>query len=166
MESAYFIVKGRRWRATNPHIPEVFRAALTRELMSARRAVKKSKRDAGEPERVARDRVQDANVALGERGPRWWLPMDDTDARQRITATIRALLRDRGADKSLCPSEVARAQGTPNWRGLMALVRAVAFELQVQGQVLVTQKAKPVDSSAKGPIRLRQGKTLFDPVIA
>jgi hypothetical protein len=41
--------------------------------MSARSSVgsAKRRRDAA-AERAARDRVQAAKVALGERGPRWW----------------------------------------------------------------------------------------------
>jgi uncharacterized protein len=66
-------IDGRLWRATNPELPEEARAALVRELMSARSAVGWAKRRGdAEAERAARDRVQAAKVALGERGPRWW----------------------------------------------------------------------------------------------
>ena len=34
------VITGRRWRATDPAIPESFRQELVDELMSARRAVK------------------------------------------------------------------------------------------------------------------------------
>ena len=44
-----------------------------RELMSARSAVGWAKRRQDpEAERVARERVHAAKVALGERGPNWW----------------------------------------------------------------------------------------------
>jgi hypothetical protein len=72
-DGRYIVVDGRRWRATDPSLPEERRKELVRELMSARSAVgwAKRKRDpAGE--RAARDRVQAAKVALGERGPKWW----------------------------------------------------------------------------------------------
>jgi len=69
----YVVIDGRRWRASDPSLPEERRRELVGELMSARRAVGAAKR-AGEPEaeRRARDRVHAAKVALGERGPKWW----------------------------------------------------------------------------------------------
>lgn len=69
----WVIIDGRRWRATDPSIPEDERKALVRELMSARSAVGHAKRKGDEKaERAARDRVHAAKVALGERGPKWW----------------------------------------------------------------------------------------------
>jgi hypothetical protein len=67
------IIDGRRWRATDPSIPEERRKELVGELMSARRAVAAAKRnsDSG-AERAARDRVHAAKVALGERDDPWW----------------------------------------------------------------------------------------------
>jgi hypothetical protein len=72
-DGRYVIIDGRRWRATDPSLPEARRRELVRELMSARSSVgsAKRRRDAA-AERAARDRVQAAKVALGERGPRWW----------------------------------------------------------------------------------------------
>ena len=67
------IIDGRRWRATDPSIPEERRQELVNELMAARRAVGAAKRAGDESaERAARDRVHAAKVALGERGPKWW----------------------------------------------------------------------------------------------
>ena len=69
----YVIIDGRRWRATDPSIPEERRKELVSELMSARRAVGAAKRKGDErAEREARDRVHAAKVALGERGEPWW----------------------------------------------------------------------------------------------
>jgi hypothetical protein len=69
----YVIIDGRRWRATDPNLPEDRRRELVSELMSARRAVGAAKRsDDASAERTARDRVQAAKVALGERGTPWW----------------------------------------------------------------------------------------------
>ena len=69
----HVIIDGRRWRATDPSLPEARRQELVDELMSARRAVGAAKRT-GDPmaERAARDRVHAAKVGLGERGPKWW----------------------------------------------------------------------------------------------
>lgn len=72
-DGRYVVVDGRRWRASDPEIPEDVAAALRRELMAARRAVGAALR-AGDAaaERAARARVQAAKVALGERGTPWW----------------------------------------------------------------------------------------------
>jgi hypothetical protein len=66
----WVVIDGRRWRATDPAIPEEVAAQLRKELMSARRAVRDARDDA-EVTR-ARTRVQAAKVALGERGTPWW----------------------------------------------------------------------------------------------
>lgn len=69
----YFIMDGRKWRATNPHLPEDVRKQLVSELMSARSRVGWAKRKGDkEAEAEARKRVQKAKVALGERGAKWW----------------------------------------------------------------------------------------------
>ena len=70
-DGRYFIVAGRLWRSTNPAIPEERRHRLVVELMDARRAVKHAKSGKGDM-RVARTAVEEAKVALGERGPVWW----------------------------------------------------------------------------------------------
>lgn len=72
-DGRYIVVNGRRWRASDPGLPEARRQELVDELMSARRAVGAAKRAADpEAERAARDRVHAAKVALGERGTPWW----------------------------------------------------------------------------------------------
>ena len=69
----YVVIDGRRWRATDPSLPEERRQELVDELMSARRAVGAAKRTGdAEAERAARARVHAAKVGLGERGPKWW----------------------------------------------------------------------------------------------
>jgi len=75
-EDGHFIViNGRRWRATDPMIPEQRRQELTRILMAWRREVRRTK-DTDE-EAGARAGVQAAKVALGERGtPPWWKQSD------------------------------------------------------------------------------------------
>lgn len=72
-DGRWIVVDGRRWRATDPNLPDGRRKELVSELMSARSAVGWAKRkDGPDAERAARDRVQAAKVALGERGPKWW----------------------------------------------------------------------------------------------
>ncbi|GAB6898457.1 hypothetical protein [Kineosporia succinea] len=72
-DGRHVVIKGRRWRATDPDLPDDVNETLRRELMSARRAVGQALRAHDEAaEQVARDRVQKAKVALGERGTPWW----------------------------------------------------------------------------------------------
>jgi chorismate-pyruvate lyase len=72
-DGRYVVIAGRRWRATDPEIPEDVAAELRSELMSARRAVGAAlKAQDDEAERAARARVQQAKVRLGERGTPWW----------------------------------------------------------------------------------------------
>lgn len=69
----YVLIDGRRWRATDPSIPEEERVWLVRRLMKARRDVGAALRAGDEEaESAARRRVQRAKVALGERGAKWW----------------------------------------------------------------------------------------------
>ena len=70
-DGRYFIVRGRLWRRSNPALEENVRARLVQELMSARNAVRNARGD-DEAMATARQQVQDAKVALGERGPLWW----------------------------------------------------------------------------------------------
>ncbi|WP_204163414.1 DUF3253 domain-containing protein [Nocardioides gilvus] len=152
-DGRYLVVDGRRWRASDPGIPEGLRQELVDELMAARRGVRTDPA-------TARPRVHDAKVALGERGRAWWEEPSEPELVERITATIRALLRKRDG-KSICPSDVARVVGGEGWRGRMADVRAVAGELAGRGVLVVTQKGETVTVDASGPIRLNRG-TAFD----
>jgi hypothetical protein len=69
-DGRYVVIDGRRWRATDPEIPDERRAELQRVLMAWRREVRRTK---GTPEeRASRDGAQAAKVALGERGTPWW----------------------------------------------------------------------------------------------
>lgn len=66
-------MRGRLWRAANPHLPPEERAALTRALMAARRAVGAARRSGDRAALAAAGQaVHAAKVALGERGPPWW----------------------------------------------------------------------------------------------
>ncbi|MFC7380059.1 hypothetical protein [Brevundimonas sp. GCM10030266] len=70
-DGRYIVVRGQLWRRANPELTEAERARHVAELMSARRAVRAALMGDG-PLKDARDRVQAAKVALGERGPVWW----------------------------------------------------------------------------------------------
>ena len=69
----HVIIDGRRWRATDPSLPEERRKELVSELMAARRAVGVALREGNAAsEKEARARVHAAKVALGARGDPWW----------------------------------------------------------------------------------------------
>ena len=143
-DDRFFVVGGRRWRRTDPSIPEPFRVELVKELMAARRI-------------QDRPRTHDAKVALGERGRPWWEPRDADADRARLAAVVRALLRARGEGKTICPSDAARAVGGESWRALLPAAREVARQLAADGELEVTQGGSAIDASApwKGPVRLR-----------
>lgn len=78
-DGRYFVVGGRLWRRADPALPEAVRQGHVAALMAARRAVGAAKRAerSGGPDAAARcadarQAVQAAKEALGERGPVWW----------------------------------------------------------------------------------------------
>lgn len=72
-----------------------------------------------------------------------------------VASTIRKLLQTRGAGKTICPSEVARAIDPERFRALMPSVRAVVAKLVAANELVVTQKGKVVDLAiARGPVRV------------
>lgn len=72
-DGRYFVVRGRLWRCSNPALCEYDRDRLTRDLMHARSAKGRAMR-AGDlaAREQARQQVDAAKHALGERGPVWW----------------------------------------------------------------------------------------------
>jgi len=156
-DERYIVVDGRRWRATDPGIPERLRAELVKELMAARRAVRDAK---GEQTATAaaRRRVQDVKVALGERGEPWWDEPTPESLDHRLTATMRGLLRHRDPASTICPSDAARVVAGDRFRTVMDDARRVAAGLRDAGVVVTTQKGKDVDPlDARGPIRIGRG---------
>lgn len=148
----HIVVGGRRWRATDPSIPEKLAAELRTALMAARRDVGSAKRN-GNDERASRAAVHDAKIALGERGEPWWEPTTEEFRRERIGAAIRTLVEAR-SPRTACPSDVARVVGGMSWRSLMPIVRDVAVQLSDDGELVVTQGGRPVQAPWRGPVRL------------
>lgn len=87
-DGRYIIVRGRRWRASDPCLDESVAAALRSELGRARSAL----RTARDPEVVAawRARVQLAKEGLGERGPAWW-ELSESDRTGRAEQRLQEL---------------------------------------------------------------------------
>jgi hypothetical protein len=80
------------------------------------------------------------------------MTLDRATLRQHLLEKVR----QRGAEKSICPSEVARDLGGAEWRSLMETVRSVGAELVESGEILALQRGRPVPPlSAKGPIRFK-----------
>ncbi len=85
-DGRYLVVRGRLWRRADPRLDPERRAALTRELMAARRAKRAAMRSGdAEAREAARVRVDAAKHALGERGPPWW--SDAPDYTRRMART-------------------------------------------------------------------------------
>ena len=90
-------------------------------------------------------------------------PFPESPPTRADDAAIRAeILRQtstRGPDRSICPSEVARALAGGDdgpWRPLMAPVRRAAAELARAGRIEILRKGKPVPPEAmRGVVRLR-----------
>ena len=81
--------------------------------------------------------------------------MTEMTSEQAIEAALLRLVEARGPEKSICPSEVARAL-LPEWQGLMGAVRRVAVRLAMAGRIEILRKGKPVDpADVRGVIRLR-----------
>ncbi|MEU6700609.1 hypothetical protein [Pseudonocardia sp. NPDC046786] len=90
-DGRYVVVRGRRWRAADPILPDDVRAELQQHLGRARAEVGAGKRT-GDDERVraARERVGAARHGLGERGTPWW-ELDGAARRARWEDALRAL---------------------------------------------------------------------------
>ena len=85
-----------------------------------------------------------------------------SDSQDRaLEAAILSLLQERGVDKTICPSEAARAVAgsveQEAWQPLMQPARAAARRLVAAGSIVMTQGGRIVDPShATGAIRLRK----------
>ena len=66
----YFVVRGRLWRRANPNLLVDLRDGMVKQLTNARRTLRGRLPEA--ERRQAREQVDRAKRALGERGPVWW----------------------------------------------------------------------------------------------
>ena len=98
-DERWLVIGGRRWRRTDPGLPDDVVAALTSHLGRGRSGVRSAKRaDDAEATAAARRRVDLAKHGLGERGPAWWDdPEEERLARARAALdALEALDRPSG----------------------------------------------------------------------
>ena len=81
----YMVIRGRLWRLSNPFLDPAEHERLVRELMTARRAVRQATDT--NVRLAARQRVDAAKRALGERGDVWWDDGSPDYNRQPISGT-------------------------------------------------------------------------------
>lgn len=68
-----------------------------------------------------------------------------------LADVVVSLCVGRGADKTICPTDAAKAfaaargEGELAWRDWLQPVRRVAVELAQAGRVVIYRKGKPVD---------------------
>lgn len=79
---------------------------------------------------------------------------------EQIAAEILRLSSERGPEKSICPSEVARSlaknTGSTEWQRLLPAVRSTAADLARTGRIDVLRKGRRVEpAELRGVIRLR-----------
>jgi hypothetical protein len=101
----YMVIRGRLWRLSNPILDPAEHERLVRELMSARRAIR-----AATDSRVrlaARQRLDAAKRALGERGDVWWNDGSPDYNRRPISDTPYA---DWFSSESVGPSEARTSE--------------------------------------------------------
>lgn len=81
----WLIIEGRRWRRTDPSLPDEIVESLTSHLGRGRSGVRTAKRDDDAAAlAAARRRVDLAKHGLGERGTYWWdMSLDDRLDRAR-----------------------------------------------------------------------------------
>ncbi|SEB98623.1 hypothetical protein SAMN04489844_1454 [Nocardioides exalbidus] len=77
-DERWLVVDGRRWRRTDPLIPDDELARLKSHLGRGRSGVRTATTDA--ETKATRHRTQLAKVGLGERGTPWW---EQTDSQRR-----------------------------------------------------------------------------------
>uniref|UniRef100_T1J621 Tubulin-specific chaperone E n=1 Tax=Strigamia maritima TaxID=126957 RepID=T1J621_STRMM len=81
---------------------------------------------------------------------------DEATLRKLIHDEIICLTQERGSEKSICPSEVARKLFPNGWRSVMQLVRDVGSDLALEGRILILQKGQAINpENVRGPIRFR-----------
>jgi hypothetical protein len=92
-DERWLVIDGRRWRRSDPSLPDEVESRLKHHLGRGRSGVRTAKRS-GDDDAVtaARHLVQTAKVGLGERGDPWW-DQSAQEREQRWTAALEELDR-------------------------------------------------------------------------
>jgi hypothetical protein len=92
-DERWLVIDGRRWRRTDPVLPDELVERLKSQLGRARSAVRAGRRaDDADGIARARRRVDLAKHGLGERGPAWW-ECEEIDRLARAEAALGQLRR-------------------------------------------------------------------------
>ncbi len=76
---------------------------------------------------------------------------------RQLESAMLALLAERPASSTICPSEVAQSVRPASWKDILELSRMAARRLVAQGRVEIVQAGVRVNpSTAKGPFRIRR----------
>lgn len=70
------------------------------------------------------------------------------EVNSQLEQAMLAQAAERGPEKTLCPSDVARAIGGSHpdgWGPLMQPIRRIAVRLAKEGRLVITRKGRPVD---------------------
>jgi hypothetical protein len=87
----WLVINGRRWRRTDPSLPEDVVERLKSHLGRGRSGVRVAKKvDDADAVAAARNRTNLAKHGLGERGPYWW-DDDETVRLDRANDALREL---------------------------------------------------------------------------
>jgi len=87
-DERWLVINGRRWRRTDPALPEELVEELKSHLGRGRSGVGVAGRAGDDVAKAAsRTRVNLAKHGLGERGPKWW----DSEPADRIARAREAL---------------------------------------------------------------------------
>ena len=83
--------------------------------------------------------------------------VDTPERMDEVERAILTLVDARGPEKSICPTEAARALSPEGWHAKLKLVRSTAIRMAREGRLQVLRKGKPVDDlgDVRGVIRLR-----------
>lgn len=78
---------------------------------------------------------------------------------ETIEDLVLRLATERGAAKTICPTEAAKAaaeqRGETDWQGRLPAVKAAAVRLAKRGRIAIYRKGKPVDpEDFKGVYRI------------
>ena len=94
---------------------------------------------------------QDSEKTKKPKTPKPPKPAPDKPERLPLEETILRLCADRGADKSICPTDAAKAfadaRGEDDlaWRRWLTQVRSTAVGMARQGRLIIYRKGKPAD---------------------